>query len=399
MRPIDEARKRIDPDNPAVSFLPEAGKAFPVEDFAPTGPLAGMAYLAKDLFDVPGWPTTASSRFLDGERGIPDREAELVRVLSAAGAVCVGKTHLNEFAYGLSGENPHYGDCPHPEDESRLSGGSSSGSAYAVARGWVPFALGTDTGGSIRVPAAFCNVWGLRYAPGFLCGGCFPLAPSFDTVGILAESADCLARIHEAILPCAGLGASLELTGLLDPDWCVDPAVAAEYQMAFANRGIAIDPVLSAEFGEWMKQLPAAFSILQSREALAVHGGWLDRYRDLYDPVVFSRIARARDWKPGEVDSADVLRSRFTDWLKGVINGGRSLVLPAVPDVSPPTDSLDDRFRQRLLALTTPASMAGLPVVTEPFRRGSGGFSLGFQYLTGDPEGGIPPILSVLSRR
>jgi amidase/aspartyl-tRNA(Asn)/glutamyl-tRNA(Gln) amidotransferase subunit A len=168
--------------------------------------------------------------------------------------------------------------------------------------------------------------------------------------------------------------------------------------MACADRGIAIDPVLSAEFGEWMEGLPAAFSILQSREALAVHGDWLDRYRDLYDPAVFSRIVRARDWTTAEVESARALRARFVDWLKGVMAGGRCLVLPAVPDVSPPADSLDDRFRERLLALTTPASMAGLPVVTEPFPRRAGECSLGLQYLVGDLEGGIPPILAALSR-
>ncbi|MBI3885075.1 MAG: hypothetical protein HY302_05020, partial [Opitutae bacterium] len=122
--------------------------------------LASIPYLVKDLFDVAGLPTNAGSAFLAKVRPTPARSSSLVRRLDELGAVFAGKTHLVEFAAGLTGENRTCGDCPHPRFADRLSGGSSSGSAALVGAGVVPFALGTDTGGSVRVPAAFCGVYG-----------------------------------------------------------------------------------------------------------------------------------------------------------------------------------------------------------------------------------------------
>ena len=339
-----------------------------------------MPYLTKDLFDVPGWPTEASSRFLGQERGLPHQPAAFIQTLAEAGAICIGKTHLNEFAYGLSGENPHYGNCPHPIVHGRLSGGSSSGSAYAVAAGWVPFATGTDTGGSIRVPAAFCNIWGIRYMPGFLVKGCFPLAPSFDTVGFLAGSRATLARVHEATVQGNQGGNPPECIGLFDPRWCLQEEVAEQYEAAFSRRGIPLDRDLSRQMGQWMESLPAAFSILQSGQALEIHTGWLDRYRHAYDPVVRERIARARDWTVGKKEWAAAIRDDFVDWIQTRLQGNRAIVLPAVPAVSPRAEALTPAFREHLLALTSPASMAGLPVLTEPLPIPGASLSLGLQY-------------------
>ena len=121
--------------------------------------LAGVPFVVKDLFDAAGWPTKAGSTFLEEERARPEGDGALVARLRAEGAVLAGKTQLHEFAYGITGENPHYGDVEHPRLPGRTSGGSSSGSAAAVAAGVVPLAFGTDTAGSIRVPAAFCGLF------------------------------------------------------------------------------------------------------------------------------------------------------------------------------------------------------------------------------------------------
>jgi len=143
------------------------------------GTPAGDPYLLKDLFDVPGLPTRAGSSFLPEVREVPAVASRIVREMGAAGAVLAGKTHLFEFAWGLTGENAHFGDCEHPRFQGRTSGGSSSGSAAAVAAGIVPLAIGTDTGGSVRVPAAFCGIYGYRGAPGSpLISDAVPLAPA-----------------------------------------------------------------------------------------------------------------------------------------------------------------------------------------------------------------------------
>src|SRR4051812_35980223 len=130
-----------------------------------TSPLHGVPFFAKDLFDVAGLPTYAGSTFLPEVRPTPANDGAFVRAIKATGAVLAGKTHTHEFAYGITGENPHYGDCEVPGFPGRTTGGSSSGSVVVVAAGIVPFALASDTGGSVRVPAAFGGLYGFRLMP------------------------------------------------------------------------------------------------------------------------------------------------------------------------------------------------------------------------------------------
>ncbi len=368
----------------AIAHLPEDAELSVALSRAGPGPLEGMPFLAKDLFDVAGWPTTASSTFLTKVRPPVTRTAALVDRLEQAGAVCVGKTHLNEFAYGLSGENAHFGDCPHPEDPRCLSGGSSSGSAYAVAKGWVPLALGTDTGGSIRVPASFCGVWGIRYMPGFLIDGCFPLAPSFDTVGFLTGTAETLEKAHRVLAPeQVGLvdNADMEPMVLFDPAWCESGVVANHYMQALANRGFSVDLVQTAEMANWMRVLVRAYSVLQSMEALEVHKDWIDPWKDAYDPATYGRIERARHWSDAQVEDARRVRDGFLKWINDLMKTVPCLVMPVVPCPSPEKTALTESFRDKLLALTTPGSMAGLATITEPVRISGMEKTLGLQYM------------------
>jgi Asp-tRNA(Asn)/Glu-tRNA(Gln) amidotransferase A subunit family amidase len=164
-------------------------------------PLAGTDCFLKDCFDVEGLPTWASSRFLEQVRPGPHADGALAKHLRSLGVSVVGKTQMNEFAYGLDGANPHNGDCPHPFLPGKCSGGSSSGSAWVVAKRLVPLAFGTDTGGSIRVPAAFCGIVGLRIPPNdWAEEGCFPLSPSFDTVGWFTSTLPEMARFSRLLL-------------------------------------------------------------------------------------------------------------------------------------------------------------------------------------------------------
>ena len=147
-----------------------------------TGPLAGVPYAVKDLFDVSGFPSKNSS-VLPEFSACATKNSAIIERMSQLGATCVAKTQMNEFAYGLTGENPHFGNCKHPLLRNCLSGGSSSGSAYLVAANYLPLSFGTDTGGSIRLPAAWCGIEGRRWGPGDFLDGAFPWAPSFATLG------------------------------------------------------------------------------------------------------------------------------------------------------------------------------------------------------------------------
>ncbi len=207
-----EVRRRADSLSAAqrravLAVLPREADLSAAFASAPLGtPLRGIPFLLKDLFDVVGMPTFAGSSFLPEVRPTPPVDSRIVTNLRAAGAVLAGKTQTFEFAWGLTGENAHYGDCEHPRFPGRTSGGSSSGSAAAVAAGIVPFAIGTDTGGSVRVPAAFCGIYAYRGVPhNELIADAVPLAPSFDTAGWFTGNA---ADMRLALSALVGLRAS-----------------------------------------------------------------------------------------------------------------------------------------------------------------------------------------------
>ncbi len=174
-----------------------------------SGMLDGLCFAVKDVIDVAGWKTGCGNPTWRDSHPSAVANAVCVEQLLRAGARCVGKTISDELAFSLLGQNHFYGTPLNPQAPDRVPGGSSSGSASAVACGLVDFALGTDTGGSTRVPASNCGIWGFRPSHGFISlAGVNPLAPSFDTVGILAQNADVLARVGLVLLACAPAPAS-----------------------------------------------------------------------------------------------------------------------------------------------------------------------------------------------
>lgn len=333
------------------------------------GPLGGVPYALKDLFAVSGHALLAGGRFLPAVRPPARADGALAATLARAGAVLAGRTHLHEFAYGLTGENPHYGDVEHPAHPGRTSGGSSSGSAAAVAAGVVPLAIGTDTGGSIRVPAAFCGLYGLRLTPHHAwIADAFPLAASFDTPGWLTASASDLATVTGALI---GLGrAEREPRGVY-VDFAAlgvtpDPGVAdacARAAMAFAPPA---DPALANELGQCFGPAAEAYAVLQSTEAYAVHAEWLDARRAEYEPGVWQRIDRGRRWTAAQLEEAQLRQSLVRlAWTRCFL-GLDFLILPATPFPALRKADCTLANRNRLLALTAPASLGGLPVLTIP---------------------------------
>lgn len=359
--------------------------------------LRGVPYFLKDLFDLTGVPMRAGSTFLEQVRPLPRGDSAIVQRLGRLGAACAGKTHLVEFASGLTGENPHYGDCPHPGFPDRLSGGSSSGSAALVAAGVAPLAIGTDTGGSVRVPASWCGLHGFRLTPlDPLITDAFPLAPTMDTAGWFTVSAGDMLAVWTALVgpvrPRRDVrGCHLPMAAML-PNADADTARACDAAMARlcpeADRATAL-----ALLQGWRDSVDAYVTIGMS-EAHAVHRDWLAPYREHYDPVIWQRFTDAGRFPPEQVAAAraklEVVRAVFRDFFAG---GFDYLVLPAVPGPAPRKPDCTPELRRRILALTAPASLAGLPLLTIPVPLASGP-TAGIQVILPDVNSpAVPDIL------
>jgi aspartyl-tRNA(Asn)/glutamyl-tRNA(Gln) amidotransferase subunit A len=352
---------------------------------------AGIPCWLKDLFDLRGTRTLAGARLR--EKVAPaEEDCLLAKKLQEAGFFIGAKTHLHEFAYGLSGENPHYGDCPHPTLEDALSGGSSSGSAWGVGAGWTPFAIGTDTGGSIRVPAAFCGLFGYRKAPDDWCQkGVFPLAPSYDTAGWFTNYSEDMTEVLEALLENGNF--SNRSGGVWFPGWGMDDD---ELEKAFQSH---IDKLGAAAPSKWLRRLHRElensglpYSVLQSTEAFDIHRNDLDRYKAGYDPEVWGRIDRGRHWSHQQKESARDHERRVKDTLGELLEEVGFLIMPAIPVRTPRRQDFTLALREKLLAYTSPGSLMGAPTLIIPVRLGDGRSS-GLQILFASDTANGPATL------
>ncbi|MBP7142918.1 MAG: amidase, partial [Opitutaceae bacterium] len=329
-------------------------------------------------------------------RPASDSDGLLVRVLDEAGAVLAGTTHLPEFASGLTGENPHFGDVVHPSDSGRTSGGSSSGSAAAVASGIVPLAVGSDTGGSIRVPAAFCGIYGMRLTPQHpWISDAFPLSRTFDTAGwFTATPADMLTTLTTLVGSSSSRralnGVYLGFDEWVDADGDCAQALDAAGQ-SYAPKA---DQSTRNELLAGFRGSSEAYTVLHSFDAFQVHQSWIDTHKARYGTEVWQRLDRGRKWTDREIEAAHVklvalrlLWSRFFQTFD-------FLVMPATPFPALEKGAYTQEIRRRLLDLTSPASLGGLPVLTVPVHLGSG-FTSGLQIVVSSPiSPAIPMILS-----
>ncbi len=347
-------------------------------------PLHGIPISVKDIFDVAGMETTCGSPFYAAQRKIPRRDSAYVAAWRRTGAIVIGKTHLNEFAYGLTGENLTYGPCLQPRDATLLTGGSSSGAAASVQAGSALIGLGTDTGGSIRVPSALCGLVGFRHSPSARMNrGLFPLAPTFDTCGWLQRSLTDLARVYSALkqskpprLPVAQIR-----LGFLDGEWlnvCEEPIRFAFTQLEEALRpsGATIRRLP----GQGFELAPEIFSALQAFEAARIHRKYLAAPELSYDPLIRSRL----EWGLG-MTGRDHARKRrdlaeHGARLNALWRDFDFLIAPASPFEKLRANEDHAPNRRSLLQLTTPFSLAGLPALAFPW--GPGAKKFGWQVLT-----------------
>ena len=365
---------------------------------AQSGPLRGVPYMLKDLFDLAGVPTRAGSTFLEKIRSTPTADSRIVTRLGELGATCAGKTHLVEFASGLTGENPHYGDCPHPLFPDRLTGGSSSGSAALVAAGVVPLAIGTDTGGSVRVPAAWCGLFGFRLTPGGeFIRDAFPLAPTMDTAGwFTAKAAQMLAvwsnLVGQPTGRAPGRGCYLPMSALL-PNADGETARACD-EAAGRICPQADETVQAALLENWRDAVDAYVTIGMS-EAHAVHRDWLAPFHEYYDPVIWQRFTDAGQWPAERIARARATLTSIRSGWERYFAAHDFLVLPAVPGPAPRKADCTPELRHNILTLTAPASLGGLPVLSLPVAL-SGGLTAGLQVIL--PAADSPVVPWLLSR-
>jgi Asp-tRNA(Asn)/Glu-tRNA(Gln) amidotransferase A subunit family amidase len=338
-------------------------------------PLRGVPFFAKDLFDVVGAPTTAGSAFLASVRPVP-RTSHLVQQLRDHGAALAGKAQMVEFAAGLTGENRTYGDCPHPRDATRLSGGSSSGSASLVGAGVTPLALGSDTGGSVRVPAAFCGVYGFRLTPqDAFVRDAFPLSQTCDTAGWFTSNLGDLRAVLDLIAgparefsrPLRGCFlAAKDVHSAAQDD--VDRA-CSEASSEYASH--ADTATREALLSSWTKAIDAYTSIVMY-EAHAVHREWLEPHREHYDPSIWQRIVNGGQQPEETVEAARHEVARVRAAFASFFESYDFLIMPCAPMPALKKSEATPEARKAILTFTTPASLAGLPVLTIPVALPSG---------------------------
>ncbi len=348
--------------------------------------LRGIPVSVKDLFDVAAQPTTCGSRSFGAGNPVARHDAAFVRLWRERGALLAGKTHLNEFAYGITGENPWSGDCTIPGRRDRLTGGSSSGAAASVVGGSACIGLGTDTGGSLRVPAALCGLVSFRSRDWFPDHqGTFPLAQSFDTLGWLNRHLGDVGFVAaslfgDAVRPSSGstFPALVFPEGPILEDCDADIIAGLKAFRELLEEVGA--PVVSCTADGWEEALDL-FAPVQAKEAFAVH-----RSRFLSNPAQYSPAVRARlEWgsqmAEAEVSGLRERIGRLVARMAGTFDEGPLLVLPATSVSCLRRGEDHGATRSRLLRLTTPASLGCWPVLTIPWRPSGESTGVGFQII------------------
>lgn len=354
-----------------------ADRTTPAAGHTARGPLSGIAFVAKNAFDVKGLPTYAGGPF-DADIEPATADATAVARLSAAGATLVATSHMDEYAYGFLGRNPHHGKVLNPRAPDCIAGGSSSGSAAAVAGGLVPLALGSDTNGSIRVPAALCGVFGFK--PSFDAvsrEGLRNLAPSLDHVGLLAADLRLLEAASQALTGervkerKSIVRASIGFAGGDFQDWC-EPGLWREIESAVP---LVADAPLVNFLG--LADVFAAASIITAVEARQIHAADLDRHPLRYSAEVTAKLQAAASVSRRDYERAKTFQSRVRDRYLSCLAKVDVLLTPALPIFLPRAGAdnvtlrgFELRVPDALSLFVRPFSLAGVPALIVPLSTG-----------------------------
>jgi amidase len=339
---------------------------------APEGPLKGLTFGVKDIYDVAGVKTGFGSPAWLDTHEVARKNAAIVDQLLKAGASVVGKTHTEEMAWSINGINAHYGRPINVKAEGRVCGGSSSGSVSAVAGGLCDFALGSDTGGSIRLPASYTGIYGLRPTHGRLSlEGVLPLAPSFDVVGWFTRDAETYARIGKVLLQGG--------------DWNAKPRELLIAEDMFALLGErekeALQPAIkriATPYGEPrpvkiadrpLRDCFELYRIIQAAEVWKIHGAWVEKYKPTFGPGIHERMYGAAKSNPAEVEKAKAAREKVSAYVAELLKNGAMIILPTVPSIAPKIDMSQaeaDSFRGKAMSLLSVSVLARTPQISMP---------------------------------
>ncbi|MFT4269350.1 MAG: amidase, partial [Xenophilus sp.] len=340
---------------------------------AATGPLSGLYFGVKDLFDVAGYPTGGGSPTVLAMSGIKTRTAPTVQKLLDAGACFAGKTVTDELAFSMNGNNAHFGAPLNGAAPERITGGSSSGSASAVSSGLADFALGTDTGGSVRAPANHCGLVGLRPTHGRVSlDGALALSPSLDTCGWFARDTHTFARVADVLLgpDTAPLPHAPRLLKPADVWALAVPEAAQALASALARVEEAFGRAAPAEAAlDSFEAMYGSFRCVQGREAWMTDGALIERFAPPLGPGVKERFAWSRALTDAQVAAAQAFRARFRAHLAALLGSDGVLVMPTMPDIAPlrsaPESTLED-YRNRAIQMLCIAGLAGCPQLSLP---------------------------------
>lgn len=366
-----------------MNYSFESSKAFiDVFNLAPTqaGPLQGLAFAVKDLIDIKGHITGGGNPGWKESHSKAPNHAICVEQLLQSGARCVGKTITDELAFSLIGENYFYGTPVNPKALDRVAGGSSSGSAAAVACGLVDFALGTDTGGSVRVPASNCGIWGYRPSHGRISlAGVMPFAPSFDTVGILAKNAKVLARAAGALLGVEGsiLHKTFTIAFLDDIFADVYPHHFAPIKQSIeAHYPTASETLATVGLAKMdLHCLFETYSNLQCSEVWNSLGEWIERYKPPFSPVSKINFHQlAKNANRSCIQSNIMRREHFNSVLNRQTQNNLILCFPTSAQIAPlrntigtnPKDPNTNVYYPKVLGINAIAGLSRSPQVSIP---------------------------------
>ncbi|GAE27966.1 hypothetical protein JCM9140_4135 [Halalkalibacter wakoensis JCM 9140] len=337
------------------------------------GELSHLTFGVKDVFDVEGVVATAGNKDWERTHTPAVAHAQAIDLLLNEGAALVGTTHTDELMFSLNGENAQFGTPVNPRAPERIPGGSSSGSAVAVAAGLVDFALGTDTGGSVRIPSSYCGVYGFRPTHGAVSlEGVIPLAPSFDTVGWMANEMSILQAVGETLLKDQETS-ELAFTKLLIPDDVMNlldeenKEIFTKHIEQFRNVVTTVEKTMLASEGlaKWFQ----AFRTIQGFEVWESHGKWITDVTPYFGPGIADRFQWSSTIRKEDAQKARSKQTEVTEYMKELLGTDGILLMPTAPGVAPRLNTsgkdLEDQ-RMKTLQMTSISGLTGFPQISLP---------------------------------